>query len=102
MRLLNPAGYAGLGLTHPLPWAGLALLVAPGSVTLAVAGLALAARFAACAWVDHALGLRPRLAWVLPRDGLSFAIWLAGLWPGRVRWGRERFRVGRDGRMRPS
>ncbi len=100
VRLLNPAGYAGLALTHPLPWAGLALLAAPGAPMLAVAGLALAARFAACAWVDRALGLRPRPGWVLPRDALSFAVWLAGLRPGPVRWGRERFRIAPDGRMR--
>ena len=100
VRLLNPAGSAGLGLTHPLAWAALAVLAAPGGLTLAVAGVALAARLAACAWVDRALGLTPRLLWVCPRDALSFAVWLAGLWPGRVAWGRERFQIGRDGRMR--
>jgi len=100
LRLLNPAGYAGMALTHPIAWAALGLLAAPGWVGLGVAGGAFAARFAACAWVDRALGLAPRLAWVVPRDGLSFAIWLAGLWPGRVRWGGERFQISRDGRMR--
>ncbi len=100
VRLLNPAGYAGLALTHPLPWAALALAVAPGGLTLGVATAALLSRFAACAWVDRALGLAPRPAWVAPRDALSFAVWLAGLWPGRVAWGRERFQIGRDGRMR--
>jgi len=100
VRALNPAGYAGLGLTHPLAWAAAAVLAAPGPATLAVAGLTLAARFAACAWIDRALGVAPRLAWVLPRDALSFALWLAGLWPGRVRWGAERFQITRDGRMR--
>ena len=100
VRMLNPAGYAGLALTHPLPWAALALLAAPGPATLAVAGLALAARFAACTWVDRALGLAPRPSLVLARDALSFAVWLAGLWPGRVRWGAERFQIARDGSMR--
>ena len=102
VRMLNPAGYAGLGLTHPLAWAGLAVLAAPGAVTLAVAAVALAARFAACAWVDRALGLGWRPLLVLPRDALSFAVWLAGLWPGRVRWGTERFQITGDGRMRRS
>lgn len=101
VRLLNPAGYAGMALTHPLAWGLLAVLAAPGAVTLAALALAFTARFAACAGVDRALGLRPRPAWVVPRDLLSFAIWLAGLWPGRVRWGAERFQIGRDGRMRP-
>ena len=100
VRMLNRAGYAGLGLTHPLPWAALALLAAPGVATMAVAAMVLAARLGACAWVDRALGLAPRLAWVLPRDALSFAVWLAGFWPGRVRWGAERFQISGDGRMR--
>jgi ceramide glucosyltransferase len=100
VRLLNPAGYAGMALTHPIPWGLLAALAAPEGIGLAALGLALAARFAACAWVDRALGTAPRLAWVVPRDILSFAIWLAGLWPGRVRWGSERFQISRDGRMR--
>lgn len=100
VRLLNPAGYAGMALTHPLAWGILAVLAAPGGVTLAALALALTARFAACAGVDRALGLAPRPAWVVPRDLLSFAIWLAGLWPGRVRWGAERFQISRDGRMR--
>ena len=106
VRMLNPAGYAGLGLTNPLAWAGLAVLAAPGVASLAVAAVALAARFAACAWVDRSLGLAPRilsrLALVLPRDVLSFAVWLAGLWPGRVLWGTERFQITNDGRMRRS
>ena len=84
VRGVNPAGYLGLGLTHPLAWAAGALLAAPGPATLVVAGLALAARFAACGWVDRALGLAPRPSMVLPRDTLSFAVWLAGLLPGRV------------------
>jgi ceramide glucosyltransferase len=100
VRMLNPAGYAGLALTHPIAWAAFSLLAAPGALSAAVLGLALAARFAACARVDRALGVSPRPAWVVPRDLLSFAIWLAGLWPGRVRWGAERFHVARDGRMR--
>lgn len=100
VRLLNPAGYAGLALTHPLPWAALACALSPALWPLAAA--ALAARLAACAWVDRALGQAPRLGWVPVRDALSFAIWLAGLWPGRVRWGAERFQISRDGRMRPE
>lgn len=102
VRMLNPAGYAGLGLTHPLAWAAGALLAAPGMGTAAVAALAVACRFAACAWVDRSLGLAPRPLLVLPRDALSFAVWLAGLWPGRVRWGKERFQITNDGRMRRS
>ncbi|RVT97934.1 glycosyltransferase [Rhodovarius crocodyli] len=103
VRLLNPWGYLGLGLTHPLPWALLALVLAPENPWIAGAfGLSLAMRLSATAWIDRALGLAPRPAWVPLRDALSFAVWLAGLWPGRVAWGSERFRIGADGRMKPG
>ncbi len=101
IRLLEPRGYWGLGLTHPLPWALLAAACLPGLWAAGVLGAALGARLAATARVDQALGVAPRPAWLLPRDLLAFAVWLAGLWPGRVFWGGERFEVGRDGRLRP-
>lgn len=99
IRLLNSGGYWGLGLTHPLPWAVLAALCLPGLWAAGVLGAAMGARLGAVARVEQAIGQRPRLAWVPLRDAVSFAVWLAGLWPGRVYWGRERFRVGRDGRL---
>ncbi|MCX7372087.1 MAG: bacteriohopanetetrol glucosamine biosynthesis glycosyltransferase HpnI [Alphaproteobacteria bacterium] len=99
IRLLNPAGYWGLGLTHPLPWAMVAAACLPGLWAAGVLGAAMGARLGAVAQVERAIGQKPRLAWLPLRDGLSFAVWLAGLWPGRVFWGRERFRVTRDGRL---
>lgn len=103
VRLLNPWGYLGLGLTHPLPWATLGLILAPSNPWIAGAfGVVLAARLAATARIDRALGLAPRPAWVPLRDALSFLVWIAGLWPGRVAWGGRRFRIGADGRMNPG
>lgn len=99
IRLLNPAGYWGLGLTHPLPWALIAAACLPGLWAAGVLGAAVGARMGAVARIEQAIGQRPRLAWVPVRDLMSFAVWLAGLWPGRVYWGQERFRVGRDGRL---
>lgn len=102
IRMLNPAGYAGLAFTHPLAWALLALALAPGAVTLAGLGVVLAARLALAQGVDAALALPGgwrRWAWLPLRDLLSAAVWLAGLRAGGVVWGAQRYRLGADGRM---
>lgn len=102
VRMLNPAGFAGMAVTHPLAWALLALALAPGAWTVAGFAVALAARLALAQGVDQALGVRGgwrRWAWLPARDLLSAAIWLAALFPGGVTWGEHRYRLGRDGRM---
>ncbi len=102
VRLLNPAGYAGLALTHPLAWALLAVAIAPGWITLGALALVLAARLALAQGVDQALGVAGgwrRWAWLPARDILSAAVWAAALLRGRVVWGQHRYRLGADGRM---
>lgn len=102
LRLLNFPGFLGLGLTHPLPWALLALAAAPGGWTLGVLALVLAARLALASGVDSALGLAGgwrRWAWLPARDLLSFAIWLTALARGRVVWRDRRYRIGAAGEM---
>ena len=102
VRLLSPAGFAGLAVTHPLAWALLALALAPGGWALAGLAVALAARLALAQGVDEALGVVGgwrRWAWLPARDLLSAAVWFAALWPGGVTWGTQHYRLGRDGRM---
>ncbi|WP_165585507.1 bacteriohopanetetrol glucosamine biosynthesis glycosyltransferase HpnI [Roseococcus sp. SYP-B2431] len=102
LRLLNFPGFLGLGLTHPLPWALLALAVAPGAWTLGVLAIALGARLALASGVDSALGVAGgwrRRAWLPARDLLSFAVWLTALARGGVVWRGRRYRIGRDGEM---
>jgi ceramide glucosyltransferase len=102
VRLLNPRGFLGLGLTHPLPWAILALLCAPGLATLGLLALVLAARAALASGVDAAIGasggLR-RLAWLPIRDLLSAAIWFTALRQGGVDWQGRRYALSAGGRM---
>jgi ceramide glucosyltransferase len=103
VRSLNPGGYWGLALTHPLPWALAAALLHPAG--LAVLGLALAARLGLAWSVDQALGISATLGrlLLLPlRDALSFAIWAAGLARGTVLWQGQRYRMRRDGSMEPA
>ena len=102
VRMLKPAGHLGLGLTHPMAWALVALLMAPGVLSVGVLGVVLAARLALASGVDVALALPGgwrRWAWLPARDVLSAVIWFAALWPGRVIWGAQRYRLSRDGRM---
>ncbi len=100
LRLLDPRGYLGMGLTYPLVPGLLAALLAPrGLLALAVA---LAARLSLALTVDRVLG-RPwrmgRLALLPLRDLLSFAIWGLGLARGAVTWHGQRYRMDREGRM---
>ncbi len=100
LRLLNPAGYAGLAVTHPLAWGLLATALA-GAPGLAVLGLALAARILAAIAIDAALGKQDyaRLMLLPLRDALSFAIWAAGLTRRTVLWQGLRYRLRPDGSM---
>jgi ceramide glucosyltransferase len=100
LRLLDPRGYRGMGLTYPLVPGLLAALAAPrGLLVLAVA---LAARLWLALAADGVLG-RPRrmarLALLPLRDVISFAIWVAGLARGTVTWQGQRYRMDREGRM---
>lgn len=102
LRLLNFPGFLGLGLTHPLPWALLALLIAPGFWTLGVLAIALAARLALASGVDSALGVTGgwrRWAWLPARDLLSFVLWLTALARGKVAWRGRNYRIGPKGEM---
>jgi len=99
VRRIDPAGYAGSGVTHALPLAlvGAALLgFTPASLGLIFAILLV--RIALKARVDAAVGGRAGPWWLLPAsDVLSFAVFLISFAGDTVVWQGRRFRVGRDG-----
>ena len=102
LRLLAPAGYLGMGVTHPLAWGLLAAAAAPAGWGAAALAAALLGRFGLAAAVDRATGASGglRRLMLLPlRDLLSFAIGAAGLARASVVWGGRRYRLGRDGSM---
>ncbi len=94
IRGVQPAGYAGMFLTYPLPLALLAFLLAPQpkrAVTLMVAALA---RISLQRVSSRALGVAPPPAWlVLPRDLLGIAVWACGLTGRTVRWRDNQLRI---------
>lgn len=99
IRGVDPAGYAGSIVLHPLPLAlaGAALLGSP----LGWAGvmLALAVRGAMARRVSRITG--ETVAWALlpVRDMLSFALFLASFLVRSVDWRGARLRIGLNGRL---
>ena len=104
VRLVRPASFFGLVVTHGLPWSILAAIVAPSAgVGTAYLGAYLAFRLA-MAWVVGVWGvgdevLRRKL-WLVPvRDAIHFAVWLAGFGSNRVIWGGVQYAI-EGGKMR--
>jgi ceramide glucosyltransferase len=104
VRLVRPASFVGLLVTHGLPWSVLAAAVAPSAqVGAGFLGGYLVLRLL-MAWVVGVWGvddgvLRRKL-WLVPvRDAIHFAVWLAGFTSNRVMWGGVEFAIER-GKMR--
>jgi len=99
VRQIDPPGYAGSLITHPLPLALLSTMLlgfAPSSVGLLFFVLALRISLKFC--VDASTGARAGAWWLIPpRDVLSFAVFLASFAVNTVGWQGRRFRVNRDG-----
>lgn len=101
IRLVDPLGFTGSIVTHPLPFALVALPLggmAPLSLCLLVA--VLASRLAVQIQVQQMTGGRRTDFLFGPlRDLLSFAVFVASFLPGRLSWRGERFGVDTAGRM---
>jgi len=103
LRAASPVGYAGLAITHPLPYALLgAMTGAAGAIGWAVVVLAIACRLVLQVQVDHTLGMRARSGWLGPaRDLIAFAVYVGSLFVGVVSWRGHRYRVRADGTLLP-
>src|SRR5260370_42574591 len=91
IRSIDPVGYTGSVLGHPLPWALLAALVGAGSTAVlpatAVAVVAIACRMAVLRQVERTYAIPAQSYWlVAPRDLLS----VAGLVGSFLQWRAER------------
>jgi ceramide glucosyltransferase len=103
VRLVRPASFFGLIVTHGLPWAIAAALVAP---TAWISGAYLVAYLLlrlAVAWVVGVRGTHDdvvrRKLWLVPlRDAIHFVVWLAGFASNRVRWGGIEYEI-HEGKM---
>ena len=93
-------GHVGTVATHPLPFALLGVLCAPGALAVAALGAALICRCVLQMRADRILGRSVLAPWWGPvRDLLAFAVYIASLWPGDVAWRGRRHRLRRDGSL---
>jgi ceramide glucosyltransferase len=104
IRLVDPLGYAGSVVTHPLPFALAAVgLDGFGGVSFAVLALVLACGFLVPLQFARSLGGGRVSVWLAPvRDLLSFAIYLASFLPWPVSWRGRRYKIGSDGTLTPA
>ena len=103
IRLVDPKGYAGSILTHPLPFAIAALLMSGFSaISFIILATTLACRLLVPIEVERLPGGGKSSVWLSPlRDLVSFAVFVASFLPGAVKWRGRRYRVGPDGSVTP-
>jgi ceramide glucosyltransferase len=97
IRDLNPVGYAGSLVTHPVPWALIAMVLSAGSAlfvpALGVMLAAVACRLLLLRSAEHAYRLPPQDYWLVPvRDLLSSCVFIWSLFGRSVGWRGHRYR----------
>ena len=101
LRGIAPWGYAGMVVTHPLPFALIGVLCAPSVLAVAVLCAALSCRLTLQLRVDRVLGRSVLGAWWGPvRDLLSFAVYVAGYWRGDIEWRGHRHQLRPGGTLK--
>ena len=99
IRSIDPLGYAGTVLTHPLPLALLGML-SGGLTAMLLMLAAVAARVTLCRCVEWRFGLPRQNYWLLPlQDVLVFGVYVASFFGARVHWQGVDFRVAGDGTL---
>lgn len=103
IRTIDPLGYLGSVLTHPVAFALLATAFSRASWwSLPLVLVALGTRLVLKLRLDRALGQTRGDLWLVPLwDIASFAIFLASFLSKRVVWRGYPFNVGRDGLLSP-
>lgn len=99
IKMIDPVGYAGSVVTHPVALALIALMLG-SSHGVALLLLAVGSRIVVCLCVEQAFGLAHQPCWLLPlRDLLSFGIYVTSFFGARVSWRGERYRLNADGTL---
>jgi ceramide glucosyltransferase len=104
VRLVRPASFFGLIVTHGLPWAIAAAIAAPVAWLSAayLAGYLLLR--STLAWVVGVWGIGDEVVrkklWLVPlRDAIHFVVWLSSFGSNRVKWGGTEYAI-ENGKMR--
>jgi ceramide glucosyltransferase len=99
IRSIDPIGYAGTILTHPLPLALLGMLSGGITATLLTVAV-LASRVTLCRCVERRFGLPRQSYWLIPlQDVLVFGVYVASFFGATVHWQGVDFRVAEDGTL---
>ena len=98
IKSIDPLGYAGSILAHPLPWALIAALLGAGSTAflpaIAIALASIGCRVALLRKVERAYALHPQAYWLVPaRDLLSFILFVVSFFGRDVSWKGHRYRM---------
>jgi ceramide glucosyltransferase len=100
IKSIDPLGYAGSIITHPLPLALLAWALGGGLPALILAGLALIGRIALCIRLERAYHQRRHPYWLIPaRDILSFAVFVVSYLGHGVNWRGHLYQLVPDGTL---
>ncbi len=101
IRGLDPAGFLGSAVTHPIPLATLAAALSGfGAPAMAMLGLAVTSRLLLQIIVGRALGTGTKGLILGPvRDYAAFLVFVLSFWPGSIDWRGHRFALQADGSM---
>ena len=104
VRMIDPWGHLGSGVTHALAWALIGTAILDGApAAWALMALALLSRLWLKARIDRAAGASSGPALLLPlRDIMSFLIFCGSLFARAVYWRGERFRVSTGRTISPA
>lgn len=97
IKSIDPIGYAGSIVAHPLPWALIAALLGAGSTAflpaIAIALASIGCRMVLLRQVERAYALPPQAYWLVPaRDLLSFILFVVSFFGRDVSWKGHRYR----------
>jgi ceramide glucosyltransferase len=99
VRAVDPVGFAGTIITHPLALALIGALFTTKALWLAAA--ALACELLLCLAVERRFRLQPHAYWMIPlRDLLSFAVYVASFAGRTVHWRDQDYQVAPRGGLR--
>jgi len=100
IKSIDPVGYAGSLVTHPLGWALLGAASGAPASGLGLAALAIASRIVLMSAVSRNFGLvRPPYWLAPPRDLLSFVVFLSSFLGNDLTWRGRRYRMQPNGRL---
>ncbi len=100
IRSVDPLGYAGSFVTHPLAWALIAVAAGSPASGAAAGVLAIASRMALLRAVRRNFALAAPPYWLLPvRDLLSFAVFVWSFCGRDLAWRGRNYRIRAGGRL---